>query len=70
MRIAPFQLKEGATSAFSAFCQFFSLASPSEDDILFILVARRYGRTKAKKTALALKWKCEAAIRAIDILAA
>lgn len=50
-------------------CQFFSMPNPSPEETMFLLVARRSGRTKAKQIAIELGWKCEAAIRAVDLLA-
>jgi hypothetical protein len=38
--------------------------------MMFLLTARRYGRTKAKTMAEAYGWKCEAAIAAIDRMSA
>jgi hypothetical protein len=70
MSILPFKLADTNNKAVSALFQFFSLSNPSADDITFLLVARRSGRTAAKRLAFMLNWNCQAAIQAVDILSA
>ena len=60
------RLNETETSALS---QFFNIVNPSDVDMLYLLLARRSGRTEAQNIASQLGWQCKQAIEAVDRMA-
>jgi hypothetical protein len=65
-----FQPLDATNTVVSVLCQFFNISNPSDDDMIFLLLARRYGFSEAKRGASELGCNCAVAIGAFERLLA